>query len=698
MAKETAYFSPPLELIADAIPALVSYIDASFRYVFVNSRYAEWFGLAARDVVGKTMEEVLGREAFLRLQPFTARALAGEPLEFERELPYRHGTTRFVHVSYRPHVVEEHVAGIVAVARDVTSERRDHERIEESLARETEARAQAQRAAWRSQLLEQVGTALSSSMDYDEAAQRLTDLLVRELVDWAAVVVVTPDGNLLPVGVSAASAAHGEIARRYRGRSYPAPRGRRGMAEVLRSGRTELIDTIEDAFLTENIEPEFAEILRRVEVVAYAAVPLKARGQTIGGLLLAQTRPSGRRLFEGDLPLVEEIAARAAVAMDNARLLREAQEANRLKDDFLVTLSHELRTPLNAILGWAQLMEQGGLDADGQLKAVQTIVRNARTQERLVADILDLSRILSGKLSLHRATVDLVSIVRHALESIRPLAAQKDIELLEQLESNELVITGDAARLEQILWNLLHNAIKFTPPGGVVTVSLSTAGGDAEITVSDTGRGISPEFLPLVFDRFQQEERRRHSPSGLGVGLAIVRHLVELHRGQVRAASSGVGRGTAFTVRLPLAMPSAYRPGSGEPANGTLADLTGISVVVVDPAPDYRELATYSLRQAGADVRECATAALAIDGCAAADRAPDLVLWDLGAGIEALADLRSTLDALPPGRRRTKIAAVSPVAAELDRHDARDAGCDHYLLKPTQPAEIVEQVAALVES
>jgi signal transduction histidine kinase len=271
-----------------------------------------------------------------------------------------------------------------------------------------------------------------------------------------------------------------------------------------------------------------------------------------------------RRYTPEDLLVAEEVARRAATALEHARLYelaqaerRRAEEANRAKDEFLATLSHELRTPLTAVLGWTQMLRSGVLSPAKQARALETVERNARAQAQLIEDLLDVSRIITGKMRVAVQPVVLARVVEAALEAVRPAAEARDIELVASLDPDGMeggAVSGDADRLQQVAWNLLSNAIKFTPPGGRVSVRVDQQDGMLRLQVQDSGQGIRPDFLPFVFDRFRQQDgaaTRAHG--GLGLGLAIVRHLVELHGGSVEVASAGEGQGATFTVRLPPA-------------------------------------------------------------------------------------------------------------------------------------------------
>ena len=314
--------------------------------------------------------------------------------------------------------------------------------------------------------------------------------------------------------------------------------------------------------------------------------------------------------------------------------LAAAEEANRLKDEFLAVVSHELRTPLNAILGWARMLRAGSLSPADVPRALETIERNAHAQAQLIEDLLDVSRIVSGKLRLEMRTVDISEVVREALETVRPTADVRGVTLIPAIAPVGPV-SGDGHRLQQVIWNLLSNSIKFTPPGGSVQISLEQQGAIVRIAVSDTGQGIAAEFLPHVFDRFRQAATSTSGKSartGLGLGLAIVRHLVEAHAGSVRAASDGPGHGATFTVELPVmlgrAIPAIESTDHTYRLNlEATSSLAGIRILVVDDDTDARELLQVALRQFGADVRIASSADEAFEALTADP--PDVLVSDI---------------------------------------------------------------------
>ncbi|HVG28406.1 MAG TPA: hybrid sensor histidine kinase/response regulator [Pyrinomonadaceae bacterium] len=386
-----------------------------------------------------------------------------------------------------------------------------------------------------------------------------------------------------------------------------------------------------------------------------------------------------------------------------ARLNAEAN--SRLKDEFLATVSHELRTPLTAILGWAQLLRRGVPDEQIAAHALEVIERNGLAQLHLVEDLLDVSRIISGKLLLDVRPVDLDAVIGAALDAARPAAESKGIELRHALDAAAGAVLGDADRLQQIVWNLVNNAVKFTPAGGRVEVRLARAASGVEISVGDTGIGIEPEFLPHVFDRFRQADAATtRTYGGLGLGLAIVRQLTELHGGEVSADSAGVGRGTTFTIRLPLsslvaqrAVVASGRAGASDPRGAEALDcesLTGVRVLVVDDEPDARELFARTLSECGAEALTAGSAAEAL--AAIESERPDVLLADIGMPGEDGYALIGKVRGLPPERGgRTPAAALTAYAHAEDRVRALRAGFQLHLPKPVTSAELVAAIANL---
>lgn len=397
----------------------------------------------------------------------------------------------------------------------------------------------------------------------------------------------------------------------------------------------------------------------------------------------------------------EDERAQLLVREQNART--QAETANRMKDEFLATLSHELRSPLNAMLGWLRLLNTRKFDEKTTAKAMETIERSARAQAQLVEDLLDVSRIIQGKVRLNVRPVELVTVIEAALDTVRPAAEAKEIRLQTIFDSTGGLVAGDSDRLQQIVWNLLSNAVKFTLKGGQVQVCLERVNSHVEIAVSDTGLGIKPEFLPFVFDRFRQADSSiARTYTGLGIGLAIVRHLVELHGGSVRAQSEGEGKGATFTIKLPL-MPVRQNLEAGErvhPGIGgelpfeNLPALNGLRVLVVDDEADSRAFLTAVLEECGAEVVAVGSVVEAI--ATLKSLKPDILLSDIGMPEEdGYALIRQVRSLSPQEGGQIPAAALTAYARAEDRTRSLLSGFQIHLPKPIEPAELAAVVANL---
>ena len=411
------------------------------------------------------------------------------------------------------------------------------------------------------------------------------------------------------------------------------------------------------------------------------------------------------------LSLVLDVTARQSAEEERAAsLLRErdarrhAEEADRLKDEFLATLSHELRTPLTSILGWASMIRNGEVEGSNAVRAIETIERNARSQARLIDDLLDVSRIITGNLRLDLHPLNLAPIVDAALDALRPTADVKGIRLQTHFEPAECLVKGDPNRLRQVIWNLLSNAIKFTPRGGSVDIDLKCVETTARLRVSDTGDGISSEFLPYVFDRFRQAEGSiSRKQGGLGLGLAVARHLVELHGGTINAESEGLGRGSVFTVDLPLAQ-ERRDPARAEErrkeverrrSRSGAIRLDGVHVLLVEDDDDSRKLLGTMLKRHGARVTSTKSAAEAME--VFADELPDVMISDIGMPDQDGYELVRRLRQLPAARGGAVPAiALTGYASRKDRERALNAGYQQHMPKPIEQVEMIKAIAALV--
>jgi signal transduction histidine kinase/ActR/RegA family two-component response regulator len=467
-------------------------------------------------------------------------------------------------------------------------------------------------------------------------------------------------------------------------------------------------------------DPVFAPYRAAAEHAGFRAchsTPLFTRRGDIVGVL-SLFFPGPRRPSERELRLMDLHARIAADAIENARLHHrlqreledrkqslarehiaraEAESANRMKDEFLATVSHELRTPLNAILGWAHILRAGAPDEATLARGVEVIARNAQAQARLVEEILDASRVITGSLRLTREPVDLAAVIGAATDSVRLSAEAKGVDLVVVLDPAARQIAGDAGRLQQMVWNLLSNAIKFTSRGGRVEIRLARTDGYAEIRVTDTGEGIAPQFLPFIFDRFRQADStitRRHG--GLGLGLAIVRHLAELHEGTVHAESAGEGYGSTFMIRLPVGPVPVARPADCASPDAA-APLQGVQLLVVDDDQDALDMLSLLLGEAGASVRTATSGAEAL----AILRwiRPDVLLSDLAMPDEDGYSLIRSLRTLErESGRRTPAVALTAYVRVQDRARAVDAGFDVFVEKPVDPDELLSVIGGLVDA
>lgn len=427
------------------------------------------------------------------------------------------------------------------------------------------------------------------------------------------------------------------------------------------------------------------------------AAPLTGRDGRSLGMIQMSDRCEGDFSEEDEMFLVQ-LAQMCSIAIENA-IFAEEREANRIKDEFLSTVSHELRTPLQAMLGWSKiLIASDNLDAKTS-HGLKTIQRNVRAQAKLIEDLLDVSRISSGKLQVQMQPMKLGSVVQAALDTIRPLAEEKEVELLACMETERDELLGDSSRLQQVVWNLLTNAVKFTPKAGRIEVSLSRTDSTLHLEVKDSGQGISPSFLPRVFDRFKQyDSSSTRSQGGLGIGLTIARHIVDLHGGSIVAVSPGDDQGTTFTVTLPAAPVHAHavqqvKDDRAAAEQSDPIDLGGIVVMVVEDERDAREVIADTLREAGANVLTSSAAGEAL--AMLEQQCPDVLLSDIAMsgqdGYEFIRAVRSAAD----GVRAIPAAALTAYASNEDRLRALSAGFQMHLVKPVEPAALVAAVWSL---
>ncbi len=528
-----------LSLVSNSVPALVSYLDRDCRYVFANDEYERWFAVPPLQVVGRTMLELLGEEAFTRVRPKVEQVLGGSRVEYEEFLRYRGGISRWVRACYTPDFAADgNVRGFVALVIDIT----DHKRAERAL---EESRKQAA-------FLAEASALFTSSLDLDSTLASVAKLSLREFADVCLIYLKEGEDRLRVAAVATDSEREQLMAGsapRSMALSADVP-----SARVARNNRSEWRVSISPDWLT----PTPRERCRKFTALAprsFIVAPLSLPSGVLGSIAFGRAEPNPP-YAESDVQFAEELARRAALAVDNAGAYHRAEEAIRIKDQFLCTVSHELRTPLSAILGWATILRADlGRTTENLQRGLEVIERNARSQARIIEDILDTAQIVRGQLQLRPETVEVAEIARGAIDSFRPAATAKGLTL-ELSGSSSCRLHADPERLRQVLWNLLGNAVKFTPVGGHIDLWIEDNGRLCTISVRDTGQGIDPCFLPHLFELFRQADGSiRRAIGGLGLGLALARHLVELHGGTIGASSPGLGQGATFVVSLPIALP-----------------------------------------------------------------------------------------------------------------------------------------------
>jgi len=701
-----------LRALANTIPQLAWMAQADGAFVWFNERWFEYTGTTPDQVVGWGWQTAVEPSVLPAvLERWNASIRTGAP--FEMEYPLRGADGRYRWFLTRVNPVRDRHGNVLrwfGTNTDVDEVKRaEHALRDESHVLE---------------LLNSTGSELASTRDLRSLLQATTEAATGIAGARQGAFLYLGqggDGNNLftlytvsggnPAGIEAF------------GESGPSglfgPGLAPGPAALVRSG-----DVTRDPRFTD--AAPFGLPAGHPAVRSYMAVPVVTHaGELLGTMFFGHPEPDvfGDRTER----IVRGIAAQAAVAIDNVRLYEAAQRAaeerkvlleserqaraeaertSQMKDEFLSTLSHELRTPLSAILGWAQVLRRGGRDQNDLQKGLQTIERNARAQAQLIEDLLDMSRITSGKVLLDMQAVAPATFVDAAVETVRPAADAKNIRIEKHYEGDIGLVAGDPARLQQIVWNLLSNAIKFTPRDGLVGIELARNDASVAITVRDNGAGIRPEFITHVFERFRQADAsmtRRHG--GLGLGLAIVKHLVEQHGGTVRAESAGEGRGSSFTIEIPLAKQQpAPNPRGARAAmilptpptpEMTVLDLSGANVLVVDDDRDARELIKRILGDCGAAVRIAASAREAF--ALFRDRAPDLLISDLGMpevdGFELLDWVRHL------GRdegSQVPAIALTAFARSEDRLSALEAGFSAHISKPVEPSELIATVASVV--
>jgi len=699
-----------LRALANSIPQLAWIAAGDGQMIWYNERWYDYTGATPQQLAQPDAQRLLYAPDCVDLleHRWQHSLQTGHP--FEMEVPIRGADGQFRWFLTRANPVRNGAGQILrwfGTSTDVDQVKR----VQEALRDETAIL----------EVLYSTGNALASTRDLQPLLQEVTDAATR--ISGARFGALfyhskNADGGALMLHTLSSNAPHA-----FGGLGHPRATALFGPS-LRGEGTVRSDDLMSDPRYGQNA-PHGGVPTGHAPVRSYLAVPVVSRsGEVIGSLLLGHPQPN--MFNERTERIIGGIAAQAAIAIDNARLYEAAQQAaeerrqlldserrareeaertSQMKDEFLATLSHELRTPLTAIMGWAQVLRRGSRDAADLQRGLETIERNARAQAQLIEDLLDMSRITSGKVQLEMSALLPAAIVDAAIETVRPAADAKSIRIDKDYHSSSGMVAGDAARLQQIIWNLLTNAIKFTPREGVISVAIAEADQQVEIAIRDSGIGIRPEFLAHVFERFRQADAsttRKHG--GLGLGLAIVKQLVEQHGGTVSALSEGENRGACFIVRLPLSAAASGAErlpgGAGHSTPSDLPrlaaqpqhDLSGMQVLVVDDEADARELIKRILSDCHAEVLTAATATEAL--ALLKTTRPDLLVSDIGMpevdGFQLLDQVR----ALGPTRGGDLPAiALTAFARSEDRIKALASGFLTHISKPVEPAELIAKVA-----
>jgi PAS domain S-box-containing protein len=652
-----------------------------------NAAAERMFGYTADEAIGKSIRMLIPDELQNEEDVVLAKIRAGEKTDHFETIRQRRDNTRLsISLTISPIRDEKgNVVGASKVARDISERAR--------------LLAAAREHAVNTEKLSEVGAIVASTLDREAIVQKVTDIAT-ELThaEFGAFFynVTDPESGNAYMLYTLSGVPREAFAK------FPQPRATAVFAPTFHGeGPVRLDDVTADPRYGKS-SPYFGMPPGHLPIRSYLAIPVKGlNGDVLGGLFFGHSQVG--MFTEQHERLALGVAAWASVALENARLYEDAQSANRMKDEFLAVLSHELRTPLNAIVGYARLLRGGILPPDKAARGLETLERNATWLTQIVEDVLDVSRIVSGKIRLDVQAVELPLIIDNAIASMQPAADAKGVRLQTIIDPGVGPVSGDPGRLQQVVWNLVSNAVKFTPKKGRVQVRLERVNSHVEIVVSDTGIGIPPDFLPYVFERFRQADAgTTRKTGGLGLGLAIVRHIVEMHGGTVEASSAGEQQGATFHVRLPLMImhPAALETQRQHPkterrqALTGLGDLTGIRVLAIDDEQDALTLLRVVLEAAGAEVTTLSSPLTALERIEEVN--PHVLVVDLGMpemdGFELMTRIRKSTNA---AIRNIPAAALTAFARSEDRTKALQSGFEMHLAKPVDPGELVASVATL---
>ena len=690
------YQSRQYQTLLNQAPLGVYIVDADLRIVEVNPVGLPVFDTVPGGVIGRDFAEVIHilwapEYAEEIVQVFRRTLETGIPYVAPERGEFRIDRGRTEHYEWRVDRITmlDGRFGLVCYFRDISLQKQN----------EAERLRLVQENAAVTETLNNVGAIVTSDLDRDKVVQAVTDAATElTTAEFGAFFYNVTDERGEAYTLYTISGVPREMFSK-----FPMPRNTAVFAPTFKGeGVVRSDDITKDPRYGHNA-PYHGMPAGHLPVRSYLAVPVKGRGhEVIGGLFFGHSEVG--RFTAHHERLVVGIASWASVALENARLYMSVHEASRIKDDFLASLSHELRTPLNAILGYARMLRTGILPADKKDKAIETIERNATSLTQIVEDVLDISRIVSGKIRLNVQTVDVPTIVRNAIAVIVPAAEAKGVRVETIVDPEAAPISGDPERLQQVLWNLLSNAVKFTQRGGRVQVRLERVHSHVELSVSDTGVGISPDFLPFVFERFRQADAGfAREWGGLGLGLSIARQLTEMHGGTIDVSSAGVGQGSTFRVKIPMMIvhpaprdeaPRVHPRSQSRVVRFETSSLHGIHVLAVDDEPDALALVSEVLEAVGARVTTAQSAEDALEKLET--ESPDVVVADLGMPrIDGFAFIERVRHHDNPRVREIPAAALTAYARSEDRMHTLQAGFQIHLAKPIDPAELVTTIESL---
>ena len=666
-----------LQSLFENIPNMIFVKDAKdLKFIRFNKAGEDLLGIRREQLIGKSDRDFFPPdEAEVFIQ--TDRNVLDK--KFVLDIPEESITTsdgqKILHTKKIPLLDENGESKfLLGISEDITEIKRS-EQERNQLIRTQIAKEEAEKNVERLELLADASTLLTSSLDYQSTLKNFYDFLTTRMADWCHITIFKPSENETPQFVFETSELSQEI------------------ISELKLHRWKLIKDIDEALNINSEESELLNNLKGYNFKSIIYVALKARGNTLGYMLLANKQTSSRLFGLTDLQLAEELADKASLAIDNSRLFSEAQEANKLKDEFLATLSHELRTPLNIIHGYSELLLNFSdkMSEKEKIESLDAIYRNTLDQTNIVNDILDVSKIITGKMSLNLSLLSTSSIISSVAKNSAQMAKAKNLKLTTDLPAEPLFVNMDKTRFQQIIWNLVSNAIKFTPEGGQVSIKNYKEDNCSVIEVKDTGIGVNPKFIPYIFERFRQEDgSMTRKYGGLGLGLAIVRHLVEMHGGTVEAKSDGKSKGSQFFVRVPLATSNSKSKEFKSP-NQSNSSLENIKVLLVEDSRDNRLLITRLLTSSGALIKEASSAEEARK--VLKSYKPDIILCDIGMEKE---DGTQFIMKLRASKNETPAIALTAYARDEEREQFLKAGFQEHVTKPISVQTLITAIKKVI--